>query len=116
MAEIQMTTLVDDLTGKPLEAEDAHRIHFSVEGKQYRLDVDQAGADKFYAALDEFTENASKVTAGGRRGAATPARRGGSSSGLDLTKVRDWAREKGIKVAERGRISAEVLDAYRAAH
>ena len=116
MAEIQMTTLVDDLTGKPLEQDEAHRIHFTVEGKSYRLDVDQAGADEFYAAIEKFTEVASKVSAAPARRASTTSRRAGNASGLDLTKVRDWAREQGIKVAERGRMSSEVLDAYRNAH
>jgi hypothetical protein len=30
--------------------------------------------------------------------------------------IREWAREQGLDVAERGRLKPEVLDAYRAAH
>jgi hypothetical protein len=30
--------------------------------------------------------------------------------------VREWAREHGYKVSDRGRISAEVQQAYAAAH
>jgi hypothetical protein len=34
----------------------------------------------------------------------------------DLGAVRAWARETGLKVSERGRITGDVLDAYDAAH
>lgn len=34
----------------------------------------------------------------------------------DPKAVREWARAEGLKVGDRGRISTEVVDAYRAAH
>jgi hypothetical protein len=33
-----------------------------------------------------------------------------------LSDVRAWARDQGIKISERGRIPAEVLAKYNAAH
>jgi hypothetical protein len=30
--------------------------------------------------------------------------------------IREWAQKQGLKVSERGRISAPVLDAFKAAH
>ncbi|RII42517.1 Lsr2 family protein [Galactobacter valiniphilus] len=116
MAEIQTTTLIDDLTGKPLDAEKAHRIHFSVEGKTYRLDVDEKGADEFHAALDRFIEVSTKVAAGGasKRAAAAP-RRASAGSG-EQTKMREWAKANGYEVAERGRIPAAIQEAYAAAN
>ena len=115
MAEIQTTTLIDDLTGKPLDTESAHRIHFSVEGKTYRLDVDQKGADKFSAALEQFVEAATKVTGGTVKRAASPVRRSAANSG-EQTKMREWAKANGYAVAERGRIPASIQEAYAAAH
>ena len=35
---------------------------------------------------------------------------------VDLSDVRYWARDQGIKVSDRGRIPADVLARYRAAH
>ena len=34
----------------------------------------------------------------------------------DVGAIREWARENGYEVAERGRIPAEIKDAYHAAH
>jgi hypothetical protein len=48
----------------------------------------------------------------GRR--AGPAR--GRSGPTDLAEVRAWARGQGYKVSDRGRISAEVQEAYEAAN
>jgi hypothetical protein len=30
--------------------------------------------------------------------------------------VRAWARERGLKVSERGRVSADIMSQYEAAH
>jgi len=56
-----------------------------------------------------------------RRGATkrTPAKQSGSRSrgrkDDDSALVREWARANGFRVADRGRISAEIRNAYRAA-
>jgi hypothetical protein len=57
-----------------------------------------------------------------RRRAATkrsPAKQSGSRSRArkndDSALVREWARANGFRVADRGRISAEIRNAYRAA-
>jgi len=41
--------------------------------------------------------------------------RGASKSGSDTTTTRQWAREKGHQVSERGRIPKSVVDTYQAA-
>ncbi|GMA89422.1 hypothetical protein GCM10025868_46720 [Angustibacter aerolatus] len=49
----------------------------------------------------------------------TRAARAGSASaaaGTDTAAIRQWAKENGHEVSERGRISAAVMDAYAAAH
>lgn len=38
-----------------------------------------------------------------------------AAAGLDLGVVRKWAMENGLPVAERGRISVKIIDAYRQA-
>ena len=40
----------------------------------------------------------------------------GSLTGADRAVIRAWARLQGISIGERGRISAEIIDRYRAAH
>jgi len=39
-----------------------------------------------------------------------------AAEGVSMTEVRAWARSEGIEVAETGRVSADVIAAYRAAH
>jgi len=46
----------------------------------------------------------------GRKAAAT------SGDGASAKEIRDWARENGYDVPERGRVSADVRDAYANAH
>lgn len=41
---------------------------------------------------------------------------GGTTSNEDLAKIREWAKTKGIKVADRGRISGDVVKAYHEAN
>lgn len=43
----------------------------------------------------------------------TTARRGRSGSRADASAVREWARSHGYAVSDRGRISGEILAAYR---
>ena len=65
-------------------------------------------------ALSGYVGHARKVTGGGRR---TRRSSGGSSSSSSNTKdVREWAKAQGMEVSERGRISADVQQAYDAAH
>ena len=45
----------------------------------------------------------------GRTSAAAP-------KGTSNARIREWARSNGYKVSDRGRISAEVVAAYEAAH
>ena len=108
----------------------------SWEGTDYVLDVCEAHGSQLVEVLDQlraFVEAGTR--AGGRRGrrSLTPAstasvrsprgrRRGtSSSSGTapkrgDLGEVRSWARANGMKVSERGRIPAALLEAYDAAN
>jgi hypothetical protein len=43
-------------------------------------------------------------------------RRAAAGSQAPTSDIRAWARSKGIKVNERGRISADVVAKYEAAH
>lgn len=112
MAEIQTTTIIDDLTGKPIDSDEVFRIHFTIEGKDYRLDVNRAGADAFEEATGRFVEAATKITGATRTRASKP-RTAGSG---EQTKMREWSRANGYEVAERGRIPASIQEAYRAAN
>jgi hypothetical protein len=97
----------DDLDG----SEAAETISFAVDGVGYTIDLSEGNARKLRDALAPY------IAAGEReRGVrkATPTRR--RSGGTAATEIRAWALAQGMQVSSRGRVSAEVREAYERAH
>jgi len=113
MATRHIAQLIDDLDGTPLEEGDGKQITFSVEGRAYEIDLSDENADKFFEALTPF------VNAARPAGSATAPRAGRratrAKSDVDLGAVRQWARENGHTVSDRGRVPATIVEAYKAA-
>lgn len=107
MAKTVSVVVTDDLDGSP----DAETVAFSFNGQGYEIDLAQKNLAKFEKSLRPFID-------AGRRTAARRAVRAarGSAVRIDRAAVRTWAASQGIKVSERGRISADVLRQYEAAH
>lgn len=106
----QITQLVDDLDGTVIDG-GGSTVRFSLEGRNYEIDLTDANAEKLRAALAPFIAAGRSVA--GSRGAAP--RRSRSASG-DLAAIRSWAQSQGYTVGDRGRISSEIRDAYDRAH
>ena len=113
MAQIREIRLVDDLDGAVAD----ETVEFGVDGKSYEIDLSTANAKKLRDALAEFVASARR--AGGRRrgggsgGSAAPATARRPSIDREQNQaIREWARKRGMKVSDRGRIPAEVLEAY----
>ncbi|WP_127842958.1 histone-like nucleoid-structuring protein Lsr2 [Actinomyces wuliandei] len=105
MAQKTQVILVDDVDG----SEATQTITFALDGVTYEIDVNDEHAAALRESLEEWVAKARRV--GGRRN--TRRRPSGSS---DTQKIREWAREQGMEVSDRGRVSAEVRDAYYKAH
>ena len=115
MAQTVITT--DDLDGSA----DAVTVEFSFDGTSYSIDLSTKNRAAFEKALKPYVEAAATTSRSRSRSGSTSrprsSRRGSSSSTrTDTAAVRAWAAEQGIEVSERGRISREIVDAYRAAH
>ena len=109
MAQIREIRLVDDLDGDVAD----ETVEFGVDGKNYEIDLSTANAKKLRDALAEFVASARR--SGGRRrggGAPVAAARRPSIDREQNQAIREWARKRGMKVSDRGRIPAEVLEAY----
>ena len=111
MAQIREIRLIDDLDG---EAAD-ETVEFGIDGKNYEIDLSKDNADKLREGLASYVASARR-SGGRRRGggsaaASAPARRP-SIDRVQNQAIRDWARKRGMKVSDRGRIPAEVLEAY----
>lgn len=109
MAQKVEVHLEDDLDGGPAE----HTVQFSLDGKDYEIDLSTTNAEKLREALRPFAAAGRKITRGGGP-RATRSR--ASGSGPDTAKIRAWAKENGYEVSDRGRIHQTVKDAYYAAN
>ena len=109
MAQKVNIVLVDDLDG----SEATETVSFGLDGASYEIDLNDANAASLREALSGYVGHARKVTGGGRR---TRRSSGGSASSSNTKDVREWAKSQGMEVSERGRISADVQQAYDAAH
>jgi len=105
--------LVDDIDGALLEVGEGETVHFSLNGVAYEIDLTNSHAEELRAALAPYINAGRRASAGSSR-AAAPRRRAARNS--EVGEIREWAKAQGLKVSERGRIAADVMEAYRAAH
>jgi nucleoid-associated protein Lsr2 len=108
MAKSVSVIVTDDLDG----SENAERVTFSLDGVSYEIDLAAKNRAKLEKALAPFIEAGRKVPRTGRRRAAG---QNGSSADRGAA-VRAWAKASGLKVSERGRVSADIMRQYEAAH
>ena len=94
----------DDLDG----TEGATPVTFGIDGTSYVIDLAPQNRSKLEGALAPF------ISAARRGGSAKATASRPARQRADRTAVRAWARESGLKVSERGRISAEILRQYEA--
>ncbi|QSE85573.1 histone-like nucleoid-structuring protein Lsr2 [Rhodococcus koreensis] len=112
MARKVVVELVDDIDGTVF-GEDGESITFSVNGVDYEIDLKGKHASKFHKQIGFFIEHATPV--GGRKRRSdrsvvsdAPVRRRGNGK-----EIRAWAAEQGYEISSRGRIPAEVEQAYQ---
>ena len=108
MARRTVVMLTDDLDG----SEATETVRFGLDGRDYEVDLSKKNAKSLRDGLKRYVEVGRKT--GGRR-----TSRSGRTPGSDraqLSAMRAWARQQGMDVSERGRISATVQEAYNKAH
>lgn len=111
MAQKVHIVLVDDLDG----SEATETVSFGLDGTSYEIDLNKKNAAAMRDALSGYVGHARKVgSAKGRPRRSSSA--AGSNSGTSAKEIRDWARSNGLEVPDRGRVSADVRQAYDAAH
>jgi hypothetical protein len=105
MARKTIVTLEDDLDGSKA----SETVNFAVDGAEYEIDLNDVHANELREALRRYTDVARKTS--GSRG-----RQARKASGNDAKAIRMWALDNGIQVNTRGRIQADVVEKYHAAH
>lgn len=112
MAKKVTVTLVDDFDGQAAADE---TVEFGLDGVTYEIDLSSKNAKKLRDDLKTWVERGRRV--GGRRRGRTAAT-GRGRAAIDREQsaaIREWARRNGHKVSTRGRIPAEIIDAFHAA-
>ena len=113
MAKKVTITLVDDFDGEGAADE---TVEFALDGVSYEIDLSSKNATKLRRDLKQWVEAGRRV--GGRRRGRSSAPSGRGRASIDREQsaaIRDWARRNGHNVSTRGRIPADVIDAFHAA-
>src|SRR3954468_13434061 len=117
MAQQTTVRFIDDTDG----SDAVGTVTFSLDSRAYGIDLSDENTDKLHEALAPFIEHGLKAggRSGGRgrtRGQApmteTPAR----SNREETHAIREWARQNGHQISDRGRIPKSVIEAYQDAN
>jgi len=108
VAKQTLVQLIDDLDGGQAE----ETVSFSLDGADYTIDLSKSNADKLRKGLADFVTHANKV--GGRRKRAVAGAAGRDKAQNQA--IREWARESGEPISERGRIPEALVLKFQAAH
>lgn len=101
MAQKQFVELIDDLDGKPA----TETVEFSLDGIAYEIDLSEHHSKELRDLFDKYVEVARVVKKTKKY----------KPSGIGYTEVREWAKANGVEVSERGRVSNEVIAAFKKA-
>jgi hypothetical protein len=115
MAQQTTVRFIDDIDG----SDAVGTVTFSLDNRAYEIDLSDENTDKLHEALAPFIEHGRKVggRSGGRgrtRGQAPMTETSVRSSREETHAIREWARQNGHQVSDRGRISKSVMEAYKA--
>ena len=106
--KIQMLLVCDVHEG---EVPGQQTISFGLSGSSFEIDLCDVHAQELRDAFEPFVEHAR------RAGTRQRGRAGhGQSQRERSASIREWARERGIELSERGRIPAAVAAEYDATH
>lgn len=114
--EITDVQLIDDIDGSPANT----TIEFSANGKNYIIDLSEANAAAFNAALAPYIEHARRARATKKnKNASRKSRSSSEAARIKRQKnaeMRAWALDNGHTIAKRGQLSQDIIAAYETAH
>jgi hypothetical protein len=114
MAQKVTVQLVDDLDGTV--AEDISTVTFGLDGASYEIDLTGGNADKLRDSLANFVNSARRTGGRAKRGATIKGAVAPAANREQTKAIRDWARQNGFEMSDRGRIPGNVIDAFEQAH
>ena len=111
MAQKVSVTFACDYDSKEIPDGEQMTRAFSLDGRDYEIDLCEKHSQKFDEVLKRFSDRARKVT-----GRVTRTKRRTAAHRQHSAEVRAWAKRSGIDVSDRGRIPAQVIKKYDSSH
>jgi len=113
VAQKIQTLFIDDIDGGAAEG----TVRFALDGTEYEIDLNAKHSEELRSALGKYVSHARKVGGSVRRAGRAAAGRAsrGANSALNTTEIRNWAREQGYDIKDRGRVPADLVSKYQAA-
>ncbi|MCI9887146.1 Lsr2 family protein [Micrococcales bacterium 31B] len=105
MASKVTVQLIDDIDGST----PAETMQFGLDGVQYEIDLSDDHTQELRTIMEKWVRNARRV---GR----VSSRKAASASTADSTAIRAWAKANGYLISDRGRVSADIREAYAKAN
>jgi hypothetical protein len=113
VAQKVQVLLVDDIDGG--EAEET--VSFSLDGVSYEIDLSSKNAATLRDAVAPYVGVARKAGRVAAKAAAVRTRPAGSTATADREQnqaIREWAKKRGFKVSDRGRIPNDIVEKFHA--
>jgi hypothetical protein len=113
VAQKVQVLLIDDLD----DGEASETVSFALDGTSYEIDLSEKNADELRDAFAKYVgaaRKAARSTGGSGSGRSSGRSRGGSTA-MDRDQaaaIRSWAKKQGLKVSDRGRIPAAIIEQY----
>ena len=111
MVQRVITERSDDLDGSPA----VEIVRFGYAGREYEIDLSEEHAAELDELLAPYVEHARGVDGGKPKRRARPAEGERRRRPEELRAIRQWTRERGLQVIDRGRIPADIIAKYDAA-
>ena len=111
MAQKVSVTFACDYDSKEIPNGEQLTRAFSLDGRDYEIDLCEKHSQKFDEALKRFADKARRTT-----GRVTRTKRRTTANRQHSADIRSWAKQSGITVSDRGRIPAQVIAKYEASH
>jgi hypothetical protein len=112
MVQKVLVETIDDIDGEVA----TNTVPFNLDGVSYEIDLSDENAGNLRDELARFIAAGRRT--GGRKVRLATGQSGAASPGTDRERsrqIREWAQANGYEVSTRGRLSAEIVEAYEAA-
>lgn len=111
MARKEITQYYDDIDGTPLDDDQVNVVRFGLDGTDYIMDLSSENAEKFREAIAPYLRVARRHVGHRQQRRTTTTARNNRAR-----EIRQWALDQGKNIANRGKIPADVVEAYNLAH